>query len=73
MPAKDIVYLYNMPAPGLYQIFVTGCDGKNETLELTILEDETCTLDISALPAGLYLLRIYAGDAFLQTVKIIKD
>jgi parallel beta-helix repeat protein len=72
MPVKDFVYFENIPAPGLYTITITSSDGKNNTSSVICKSGEPAMMDFSSIPTGLYLLRLYSGDVFLQTIKIIK-
>jgi len=72
IPVKDIVYFNSLPASGFYRIIITGSNGKSSTSGVLYKTGEPCSMDMALMPAGLYMLRIYSGDVFLQTVKIIK-
>jgi hypothetical protein len=72
VPVKKQVYFNGLPAFGNYTILITGSDGKSNSSAIYYYPGEPCSLDMSPMPAGLYFLRIYSGDVFLQSVKILK-
>jgi hypothetical protein len=72
VPVMDRVYFYDLPFSGSFGLIVTGSDGKSFSTAVLNQTGEPCSLDVSALPAGLYLIQVYSADNFLQTLKIFK-
>ena len=71
-PANDWLYFENLPHEGKYSVKLISSCGKIFHQMVTEKTGSAAALNISFLPAGLYLLDIRDGDLSLQKLKLIK-